>query len=101
MLALKQGVFDVALLRRTKAERASDIALPPKLIKLRRDLLDEKELDFYNAIYTQSVAQFDTYVQRGVLLNNCARRAATSGRRRSRSLSAAHRAAARAEPPHP
>ncbi|KAG8470640.1 hypothetical protein KFE25_009061 [Diacronema lutheri] len=72
MLALKEQVFDVALLRRTKAERAADIALPPKLVKVRRDLLDDKELDFYNAIYTQSVAQFDTYVQRGVLLNNYA-----------------------------
>ncbi|KAJ1617489.1 hypothetical protein T492DRAFT_850056 [Pavlovales sp. CCMP2436] len=32
----------------------------------------DKELDFYNAIYTQSRAKFDTYVQGGVLLNNYA-----------------------------
>jgi DNA repair protein RAD16 len=83
MLALKQGVLDTALLRRTKEERAEDIALPPKLVTVRRDLLDEKELDFYNAIYTQSMAQFDTYVQRGVLLNNCAQAQAQAHARAS------------------
>jgi len=72
MVTLKGEVFDKVLLRRTKQGRAEDMALPPKLIKLRKDLLDERELDFYNAIYTQSVAQFDTYVQKGVVLNNYA-----------------------------
>lgn len=52
--------------------RADDICLPPKLIRVRRDALDERENDFYQAIYTQSRAQFNTYVSSGTLLNNYA-----------------------------
>ncbi|RLN55028.1 hypothetical protein BBJ28_00009032 [Nothophytophthora sp. Chile5] len=60
------------LLRRTKEGRADDISLPPKLVRIRRDWLDERENDFYEAIYTQSQAQFNTYVSSGTLLNNYA-----------------------------
>lgn len=60
------------LLRRTKEGRADDICLPPKLVRIRKDRLDERENDFYEAIYTQSQAQFNTYVSSGTLLNNYA-----------------------------
>ncbi|RHY29936.1 hypothetical protein DYB32_005659 [Aphanomyces invadans] len=38
------------LLRRTKESRADDISLPPKLVRVRRDALDEREKDFYEVI---------------------------------------------------
>jgi DNA repair protein RAD16 len=60
------------LLRRTKEGRADDISLPPKLVRIRKDRLDERENDFYEAIYTQSQAQFNSYVSSGTLLNNYA-----------------------------
>ena len=56
------------LLRRTKEERASDIELPPKLVIVRKDPLDEREEDFYQALYTESKAQFNTYVDAGTIL---------------------------------
>ena len=37
---------------------------------LRKDRFDEREEDFYEAMYTQSQAQFDAYVESGTLLNN-------------------------------
>ncbi|RLN92357.1 hypothetical protein BBJ28_00014154 [Nothophytophthora sp. Chile5] len=64
--------YKYILLRRTKEGRADDISLPPKLVRIRRDWLDERENDFYEAIYTQSQAQFNTYVSSGTLLNNYA-----------------------------
>lgn len=65
-------MFKQILLRRTKEGRADDICLPPKLVRIRKDHLDERENDFYEAIYTQSQAQFNTYVSSGTLLNNYA-----------------------------
>jgi DNA repair protein RAD16 len=41
-------------------------------VRIRKDRLDERENDFYEAIYTQSQAQFNTYVSSGTLLNNYA-----------------------------
>lgn len=41
-------------------------------MRIRKDHLDERENDFYEAIYTQSQAQFNTYVSSGTLLNNYA-----------------------------
>ena len=72
MLKLKEQVLDEILLRRTKTTRADDIQLPPRIVKVRRELLDEREADFYEALYTQSQAQFDTYVKSGTVLNNYA-----------------------------
>ena len=62
-LTLKRSVLDKVLLRRTKAGRADEMVLPPKLVTLETNFLDEREHDFYQAIYTQSVAQFGAYVQ--------------------------------------
>ncbi|EGZ04828.1 hypothetical protein PHYSODRAFT_566639 [Phytophthora sojae] len=72
MQRLQNDVLQHILLRRTKEGRADDISLPPKLVRIRKDRLDERENDFYEAIYTQSQAQFNTYVSSGTLLNNYA-----------------------------
>ncbi|POM61150.1 DNA repair protein [Phytophthora palmivora] len=72
MQRLQNDVLQHILLRRTKEGRADDIALPPKLVRIRKDRLDVRENDFYEAIYTQSQAQFNTYVSSGTLLNNYA-----------------------------
>ena len=72
MLKLKQQVLDEILLRRTKTTRAEDIQLPPRVVRVRQERLDEKEEDFYQALYTQSQAQFNTYLQSGTVLNNYA-----------------------------
>ena len=71
-VTLKRDVLSRVLLRRTKAGRASEMVLPPKLVTIEANFLDEKETDFYQAIYTQSVAQFGAYVAAGTLLNNYA-----------------------------
>ena len=67
-----RGVLDEILLRRTKQTRADDIQLPPRVVRVRREKLDENEEDFYAAIYSQSRAQFSTYVKSGTVLNNYA-----------------------------
>ncbi|KAG7377159.1 hypothetical protein PHYPSEUDO_012067 [Phytophthora pseudosyringae] len=72
MQRLQNDVLQHILLRRTKEGRSDDISLPPKLVRIRKDRLDERENDFYEAIYTQSQAQFNTYVSSGTLLNNYA-----------------------------
>jgi DNA repair protein RAD16 len=64
--------LDEVLLRRTKVTKADDIQLPARIVKVRKDVLDEKEEDFYQALYTQSQAQFNTYVRAGTVLNNYA-----------------------------
>lgn len=72
MLTLKNEILDEVLLRRTKDTRADDIQLPPRIVKVRVDTLDKFEEDFYEAMYTQSQAQFNTYVDAGTILNNYA-----------------------------
>ena len=39
---------------------------------MRKDKFDEREDDFYEALYTQSQAQFATYVSSGTVVNNYA-----------------------------
>ncbi|KAI5838951.1 SNF2 family N-terminal domain-containing protein [Morchella snyderi] len=60
------------MLRRTKEERADDLGLPPKVVKVRRDYFNEEELDVYDSIYGVSKRKFNTYVAHGVVLNNYA-----------------------------
>lgn len=43
---------------------------PRRTVVLRKDRFDAREADFYEAMYTQSQAQFDAYVDAGTLLNN-------------------------------
>ena len=72
MITLKHEILDKTLLRRTKVQEAASLALPPRVVVLRRDAFDERERDYYEAMYTQSQAQFDTYVESGTVLNNYA-----------------------------
>lgn len=72
MLKLKHQILDNILLRRTKTTRADDIQLPMRIVQVRQERMDEKEEDFYQALYTQSQAQFNTYLMSGTVLNNYA-----------------------------
>ncbi|KAL8239398.1 hypothetical protein R6Q59_015965 [Mikania micrantha] len=72
MILLKDKVLKSILLRRTKKGRAADLALPPRIISLRRDYLDITEMDYYTSLYSESQAQFNTYVEEGTLMNNYA-----------------------------
>lgn len=72
MILLKGKVLKSIVLRRTKKGRAADLALPSRITILRRDSLDKNEKEFYEALYTQSRVQFDSYVGAGTLMNNYA-----------------------------
>eukprot|EP00268_Persea_americana_P016783 TRINITY_DN17990_c2_g1_i1.p1 TRINITY_DN17990_c2_g1~~TRINITY_DN17990_c2_g1_i1.p1 ORF type:complete len:944 (+),score=189.89 TRINITY_DN17990_c2_g1_i1:195-2834(+) len=72
MILLRQKLLKGIVLRRTKKGRAADLALPPRIVTLRRDTFDSKEEDYYNALYTQSQAQFNTYIAANTLMNNYA-----------------------------
>ncbi|ANM59557.1 unnamed protein product [Arabidopsis thaliana] len=69
---LKQNVLKDILLRRTKLGRAADLALPSRIISLRRDALSVVEADFYESLYKVSKTTFDGYIQAGTLMNNYA-----------------------------
>ncbi|GJN32434.1 hypothetical protein PR202_gb20943 [Eleusine coracana subsp. coracana] len=71
MILLKEKVLKGIVLRRTIG-RAADLAMPPKIVTLRRDSFDKNEMEFYEALYTQSCTQFDSYVAAGTLMNNYA-----------------------------
>jgi hypothetical protein len=43
-----------------------------RAVLLRKDTFDDREMDFYEALYTQSQAQFGAYVESGTVLNNYA-----------------------------
>lgn len=72
MILLKHKILKSSLLRRTKKGRAADLALPPRIVTLRRDSLDVIEEDYYTALYNESQAQFNTYIEAGTILNNYA-----------------------------
>ncbi|KAL5573355.1 hypothetical protein UlMin_022952 [Ulmus minor] len=72
MILLKHKILDNILLRRTKRGRAADLALPPRIVSLRRDTLDIREQDYYESLYNDSQAQFNTYVEAGTVMNNYA-----------------------------
>ncbi|KAF2457228.1 SNF2 family N-terminal domain-containing protein [Lineolata rhizophorae] len=60
------------MLRRVKRDHTSSMELPAKEIVLRNEFFGEIERDFSSSIMTNSSRQFDTYVSRGVMLNNYA-----------------------------
>ncbi|XP_050382376.1 DNA repair protein RAD16 [Argentina anserina] len=72
MILLKHKILKNIVLRRTKKGRAADLALPPRIVSLRKDTLDIKEQDYYESLYTDSQALFNTYVDAGTLMNNYA-----------------------------
>ncbi|KAG5581349.1 hypothetical protein H5410_051976 [Solanum commersonii] len=47
MVLLKHKILKSILLRRTKKGRPADLALPPRIVTLRKDSLDVKEEDYY------------------------------------------------------
>ena len=71
MIVLKHILSQICL-RRTKVQEASCLALPPRIVVLRRDAFSEMERDYYEALYTQSQVQFGSYVEAGTVLNNYA-----------------------------
>ena len=60
------------MLRRMKRDHTASMELPPKEIVLHNEFFGEIERDFSTSIMTNSTRQFDTYVSRGVMLNNYA-----------------------------
>ncbi|KAK7520913.1 SNF2 family N-terminal domain-containing protein [Phyllosticta citriasiana] len=60
------------MLRRMKRDHTSSMELPPKEIKIHNEFFGEVERDFHTSIMTNSKRKFDTYVSRGVMLNNYA-----------------------------
>merc|ERR1719353_1333935 len=60
------------MLRRTKAERADDVKLPPLDVHVNFLEIDAVERDFYESVYRQTRSRFDTYVDKGTLLHNYA-----------------------------
>lgn len=72
MILLKHKILKSIVLRRTKKGRAADLALPPRIVQLRKDALDMKEHDYYESLYNDSQAQFNTYVEAGTVMNNYA-----------------------------
>ncbi|XP_010244485.1 PREDICTED: DNA repair protein RAD16 [Nelumbo nucifera] len=72
MVLLKNKLLKTIVLRRTKKGRSADLALPPRIVSLRRDRLDIKEEEYYKSLYNESQLQFNTYVEAGTLMNNYA-----------------------------
>ncbi|OGE54466.1 hypothetical protein PENARI_c006G04066 [Penicillium arizonense] len=65
-------ITDHIMLRRMKQDHTSSMELPPKRITLHNEFFGEIEHDFSRSIMTNSTREFDTYVSRGVMLNNYA-----------------------------
>ncbi|KAL9948927.1 hypothetical protein D7B24_007462 [Verticillium nonalfalfae] len=60
------------MLRRLKKDHMSAMDLPVKEININREFFSEVENDFARSIMTNTQRQFDTYVARGVMLNQYA-----------------------------
>ncbi|KAE8378239.1 SNF2 family N-terminal domain-containing protein [Aspergillus bertholletiae] len=65
-------ITDRIMLRRIKRDHTASMELPPKRVVLHNEFFGEIERDFSRSIMTNSTRQFDTYVSRGVMLNNYA-----------------------------
>jgi len=72
LLVLKKEFLDKFVLRRTKANKEAELALPPRLVEIKYVQLHPIEEDFYSSLYTQGRTQFDEYTASGTLLNNYA-----------------------------
>ncbi|KAL9271274.1 ATP-dependent helicase rhp16-like protein [Drosera capensis] len=70
LILLNYRILPNILLRRTKKDRAADLALPRITLLLRRYALDIEEGFFYRLLYGQTRAQFNAYVQRGLNLTD-------------------------------
>ncbi|PGH05863.1 hypothetical protein AJ79_06705 [Helicocarpus griseus UAMH5409] len=71
-LAKLRCITDRIMLRRVKKDHTASMELPPKRVVLHNEFFGEIERDFSSSIMTNTTRQFDTYVSRGVMLNNYA-----------------------------
>lgn len=60
------------MLRRMKRDHTSSMELPPKEVRIHNEFFGEVERDFSSSIMSNTHRTFDTYVSRGVMLNNYA-----------------------------
>ncbi|QKX62492.1 uncharacterized protein TRUGW13939_09653 [Talaromyces rugulosus] len=65
-------ITDRIMLRRMKKDHTASMELPPKRVVIHNEFFGEVERDFSTSIMTNTTRQFDTYVSRGVMLNNYA-----------------------------
>ena len=65
-------VTDRIMLRRMKRDYTASLELPPKEVVVHSEFFGEIERDFSSSIMSNTTRQFDTYVNRGVMLNNYA-----------------------------
>ncbi|XP_055803769.1 ATP-dependent helicase rhp16-like [Solanum dulcamara] len=72
MVLLKHTILKTIMLRRTKKGRAADLALPPRIVTLRKDSFDVKEEDYYTSLVDKTRAKIFAYIQAGILMNNYA-----------------------------
>lgn len=65
-------VTDRIMLRRVKRDHTASMELPPKEVIIHKEFFGEIERDFSSSIMSNTTRQFDTYISRGVMLNNYA-----------------------------
>ncbi|KAI4217738.1 MAG: hypothetical protein LQ351_000334 [Letrouitia transgressa] len=65
-------ITDRIMLRRMKRDHTASMELPPKEVVIHKEFFGEIERDFSKSIMSNTTRQFDTYVSRGVMLNNYA-----------------------------
>ena len=65
-------VTDRIMLRRMKRDHTASMELPPKEVIIHNEFFGEIERDFSSSIMSNTTRVFDTYVSRGVMLNNYA-----------------------------
>jgi len=71
-LAKLRLITDRIMLRRLKRDHTSSMELPPKHVIIHNEFFGPVERDFSTSIMSSTTRQFDTYVSRGVMLNNYA-----------------------------
>lgn len=71
-LAKLRLITDRIMLRRMKKDHTASMELPPKEVIIHNEFFGEIERDFSSSIMSNTTRTFDTYVSRGVMLNNYA-----------------------------
>ena len=86
MLKLRNEVLFKIQLRRTKAAVGKEINLPPLTVKIVKIEMRDDERDFYEGIYKQQKLKYDSFAEKGTVLNNYAHIFELLGRMRQVSL---------------
>ncbi|WUR05070.1 DNA repair protein RAD16 [Vairimorpha necatrix] len=60
------------ILRRTKLGIEAELGLPSKVVSIDRLYINEKELDFYKSLYSNTKSKYDEYNLRGEVVNHYA-----------------------------